>query len=149
MPNPKDIADRFRDLNFHDDTFLGMNILPPRKRSDPGGSVIEIQLSLHEGGPRRVLQFIGCANIRTGLDFDVLAHNLPPNTSRSDAHIDTNVIRELMHSQERDWDVSYPNLKSPLDHKLELVDQLVYFRVQFFGGVIEVIAGDFLIEERA
>jgi len=146
MPTAKDIAKRFRDLDFHDDTFVGMSILPSQARGDVAGSVIKIRLSPHQGEPKRVLQLIGCANLRVGLDFDVLATNLPPNTSRVDAHIDAGLMRELMQSQMRDWDVGYGRSRSPLDDKLDVIDELVCFRVQFFGGVVEVIAREFLIE---
>jgi hypothetical protein len=145
MHTAKAIADRFRDLNFHDDTFVSMNILPAQTRNDFTGSVIEIQLSPYQSETRRVLQFIGCANLRVGLDFDVLAGNLPPNTSRADAHVDANLMRELMQSQKHDWDVGYGSMRSPLDAKLEVMDELVCFRVQFFGGAVEIIAREFLI----
>lgn len=148
MPTAKDIAKSFCDLDFHDDTFVGMSVLPSQARGDVTGSVIEIRLSPHQSQTKRVLQFIGCANLRVGLDFDVLASNLPPNTSRVDAHIDADLMRELMQAQKRDWDVGYGTMRSPLDDKLDGLDELVYFRVQFFGGVVEVIAREFLIEGR-
>jgi hypothetical protein len=146
MPTAKDIAERFRDLDFHDDTFVGMSILPTQTRGDVAGSAIEIRLAPPHRQTERVLQFIACANLRVALDFDVLASNLPPNTSRVDAHVDTALMRELMQSQKRDWDVGYGTGRSPLDNKLDGVDELVCFRVQFFGGVVEVIAREFLIE---
>ena len=94
-----------------------------------------------------MLRFIGCANLRVGIDFDVLANNLPPNTSRVDSHVDANLMRELMQSQKRDWDVGYgPKMRTPLDDKLDSLDELVSFRVQFFGGAVDVIAREFLVE---
>jgi hypothetical protein len=146
MSTSKNIADRFRDLHFHDDTFVGMSVLPAQIRGDVAGSVIEIRLSPYHSESKRVLQFIGCANLRVAFDFDILASNLPPNTSRGEAHVDTNLMRELMESQKRDWDVGYGKGRSPLDDKLEVMDELVCFRLQFFGGVVEVIAREFLIE---
>ena len=146
MPTAKDIAARFRDLDFHDDTFVGMSISPTQARGDAAGSVIEIRLSPHQSQVKRLLQFIGCTNLRVALDFDVLAGNLPPNTSRVDAHGDAALMRELMQAQKRDWDVGYGSMRSPLDDKLDAVDELVCFRVHFFGGVVEVIAREFLIE---
>src|SRR5262245_8073150 len=108
MPNTKDIAARFRDLDFHDSTFVGMSVLPAHTRGEKmAGSVIEIQLMPPHSQGKRLLRLLGCANLRVALDFDVLASNLPPNTSRVDAHIDGGRIRELMQSQERDWDVGY------------------------------------------
>ncbi len=146
MSTAKDIAKRFCELDFHDDTFVGMSVLPSQARGDVTGSVIEIRLSPHQSQTKRVLQFIGCANLRVGLDFDVLASNLPPNTSRVDAHIDADLMRELMQSQKRDWGVGYGKMRSPLDAKLDAIDTLVCFRIQFVGGVVEIIAKEFLIE---
>jgi hypothetical protein len=146
MPVTKDIADRFRDLDFHDDTFVGMTILPTQARGDITGSVIELRFSKHQNHPSQVLQFIGCANLRVGLDFDVLASNLLPNTSSVDAHVDTDLMRTLMQSQKEAWDVNYGKMRSPLDDKLDRMDELVCFRVQLFGGVVEVIARDYRVQ---
>jgi hypothetical protein len=75
------------------------------------------------------------------MDFDILADNLPPNTSCVDAHTDPQFLSGLMQSQEKDWDVNYAGTStSPLAKKLAALDKLVFFRVQFFGGVIEVVA---------
>jgi hypothetical protein len=136
----------FRDLDFHDDTFVGLSILPAQAHGDISGSVIEISLSSHQNQVKRVLQFIGCANLRVALDFDVLASNLPPNTSGVDAHVDENLMREFMQSQKHDWGVGYGKMRSPLNAKLDAIDALVYFRIQFFGGVVEILAKEFLIE---
>lgn len=146
MHTPQAIADRFCDLDFHDDTFVSMNVLPTQTRNDTRGSIVEIQLLQYSQHERRVLRFIECANLRVGIDFDVLANNLPPNTSRVDAHIDAGLMRELIQSQMRDWHVRYSEMRSPLDDKLDVMGNLVCFRVQFFGGVVEVIAREFLIE---
>lgn len=146
MRTTQAIAECFRDLDFHDDTFIGINIIPTQARSDTAGSFVEIRLSSHQNQAKRALQFIGCANLRVVLDFDVLANNLPPNTSSGNAHVDANLLRELMQSQQRDWNVSYGKLRSPLDAKLDVVDTLVCFRILFFGGVVEIIAREFRIE---
>ena len=147
MHTSKAKADRFRDLDFHDDTFVSMTVLPAQTRGDITGSVIELRLSPCQSQTKLLVQFIGCANLRVGLDFDVLASNLPPNTSRVDAHVDANLMRESMQSLRRDWDVGYGSMRSPLDDKLAVMDELVCFRVQFFGGAVEIIAREFLIED--
>ena len=80
------------------------------------------------------------------MDFDVLADNYPPNTSRVDAHTDLNRMRSLMESQQQDWDVNYSRgMSSPLDWKLAAVDDLAFCRVQFFGGALDVIAREYEI----
>jgi hypothetical protein len=147
MHTPKAIAERFSELDFHDDTFVSMTVLPAQTRGDVAGSIIELRLSPYHSRKKRLVQFIGCANLRVGLDFDVVASNLPPNTSRVESHVDANLMRELMQSQKRDWDVGYGSMRSPLDDKLDDMDELVCFRVQFFGGVVEIIAREFLIED--
>ncbi len=99
MHTSKAIAQRFSDLDFHDDTFVSMTVLPTQTPDDLTGSVVEMRLSPYQSQTKRVLQFIGCANLRVGLDFDILASNLPPNTSRVESHVDANLMRELMQSQ--------------------------------------------------
>ncbi len=149
MHTNKAIAERFRYLHFHDDTFVGMNILPTQVRRDTAKSTIEIHLSNPDNKPGRVLRFSGCANLRVVLDFDVLAHNLPPNTSKGDAHAKHGLMREFMESQKRDWGIGYSSMSSPLDLKVQKMEEFVCFRVQFFGGVVEIIAREFLIEDIA
>ncbi|KAB2653665.1 MAG: hypothetical protein DVB33_02305 [Verrucomicrobia bacterium] len=146
MNSSKAIAQRFSELDFHDDTFVSMTVLPAQARSDATGSVIELRLSRHHSEQKRLVQFIGCANLRVGLDLDVLVSNLPPNTSGVESNVDANVMRELIQSQKRDWDVGYGSTRSPLNDKLNAMSELVLFRVQFFGGIVEIIAREFLIE---
>ena len=147
MHNSKAIAERFRDLDFHDDTFVGITVLPAQTRGNVTGSVIELRLSPYRSQTKRLVQFIGCANLRVALDFDVLADNLRPNTSGVDAHVDANLMQELMQSQKREWDIVYDSMRSPLDDKLDVIVELVCFRIQFFGGIVEIIAIEFLIED--
>jgi hypothetical protein len=96
---------------------------------------------------RQVLRFIGCANLRVGVDFDVLAHKLPPNTSGVDAHTDKDEMWALMQSQTRDWGVNYASdMDTPLDRKARVMNQLVCFRVHLCGGVVEIIARRYEVE---
>lgn len=81
------------------------------------------------------------------MDFDVLAHNLPPNTSGVDAHTNLNRMRDLMEKQSTDWGVNYaPGAPSPLAKKLASTEGLISFHMQFFGGVVEVIARNYEVE---
>ena len=52
-----------------------------------------------------------------------------------------------MQPQKTEWDVGYGRGRSPLDDKLNVIDELVCFRVQFFGGVVEVIARGFRVQD--
>jgi hypothetical protein len=140
MPTPGSIAESFRQLDFHDDTLVDLYVLPAQRPWE--GSVVKIQL--RRGSATSVLQFSGCANLRVAMDFDVLAGNLLPNTSRVDAHAEAALMRSLMQSQEKDWDVKYAGTStSPLTKKLAKLDELVFFRVQFFGGAVEVIGREY------
>jgi hypothetical protein len=56
-------------------------------------------------------------------------------------------MRSLMRSQEEDWDVQYAGTSSsPLTRKLAALNELVFFRVQFFGGAVDVIAREYQVE---
>lgn len=146
MHSARSIADRFGDLDFHDDTFVSMSILPSQTRNDGFGSVIEIQLCKHSENTNRLIRFVGCSNLRVAFDFDVLVNNLPPNTAQVEADIDHGRIEQLMRSQKADWGVKYSQkTRTPLERKLECVGELVIFRVQFFGGIVEIIARDFCV----
>jgi hypothetical protein len=58
-----------------------------------------------------------------------------------EAHTDKDAMWNLMQSQTRDWDVKYPaDMRSPLDWKSDMMNEFVCFRVQFLGGLVEVIA---------
>ena len=84
------------------------------------------------------------------MDFDVLAGNLPPNTSSVDASTNLNRIRDLIQSQKEDWHVKYAGTAvSPLTKKLAALEELLFFRVQFCGGPVDVIAREYHVESAA
>jgi hypothetical protein len=144
MPMPQEIAEKFNELNFHDDTLTDVKILPSQKTKDWGKSVVNVRLS--RSGKVRTIQFSGCENVRVAMDFDILTRNLAPNTSGVSANTDVERIRDLMQAQEADWDVGYGGRStSPLTPKLAAAGEFVFFRVQFFGGVVEVIARDYKV----
>lgn len=147
MPSPETIAKSFRELDFHDDTFIDIRVVPSRQRGEGAQSLVEIQLLHYSEKKLCYIRFLECANLRVAMDFDVLAQNLPPNTSRVDAHTNVNQMRDLIRSQKKDWDLTYaPGVESPIDRKLDAIDGFVAFRVQFFGGVVDVIARNFQVE---
>ena len=147
MSNTTTIAESFRRLDFHDDTFVGMSVSPAQTRGDIAGSVVMVQLLHCSEMKRRQLRFIGCANLKVGMDFDVLTHNCPPNTSEVEAHTDQDAMWSLMQSQTHDWGVKYAaGMRSPLDSKSDVMDEFVCFRVQFCGGLVEIIARRYEVE---
>lgn len=146
MSTPEATAEAFRELDFHDDTFVAIRVLPPQRRTEPEVSAIEIELLQYSQNTRRIVRFFGCRNLRIAMDFDVLAGSLPPNTSGVDAHTNINRMRDFMQSQKKDWGVEYKGTSvSPLVAKLTQLAGLVCFRVQFFGGVVDVIAENFAV----
>ena len=149
MQTPKEIADSFRVLDFHDDTFAGMRVLPVQSRENDTSSVVEIELLQRSDKKPRVLRFVGCVNLRVAMDFDILADNFPINTSGVDADTNPNRIKNLMESQKRDWTISYASgLTTVFMKKLELLEEFVFFRVQFFGGAVEIVAKMYQVENR-
>src|SRR5688572_5273782 len=94
MPSTESMVGSFRALDFRDDTFLDLRVLPSQLCGD-GQSLVEIQLLHYSENKLRHLRFSGCANLRVAMDFDVLAQNLPSNTSRLEAHTNLNQIRDL------------------------------------------------------
>jgi hypothetical protein len=146
MRTPEATAQAFRDLEFHDDTCVAIRILPAQRREANNISAVEIELLQCSPNLRTVVHFSGCRNLRIAMDFDVLAGNLPPNTSGVDAHTDLNRMRNLMQSQKKDWGVEYEGTSvSPLAGKLTALGELVCFHVQFFGGAVDVIARDYSV----
>lgn len=143
MQNTTAIAERFCRLDFHDEIIVCMTVLPSQSRENNTGSLVEFRLS--RGQKTKVLRFIGCANLRVAADFDVLAHNFPWNTSKVEAHTDKDAMLSLMQSQKHDWRVKYEG-SGPLDWKAEVMNEFVSFRVQFFGGVVEIIAGGYEVD---
>jgi hypothetical protein len=147
MPTPESIAEAFRQLDFHDDTFVDLKVLPAQRREEAVRSIVEIQLRQYSENTLRVIRFTGCTNLRVAIDFDVLVGNLPPNTSSVAADTDLNRIRHLMESQKKDWGVDYVGTAvSPLTQKLAALDELVFFRVKFCGGAVDVIAREYEVE---
>ena len=147
MPSPETIAKSFRELDFHDDTFVDLRVVPSRQSGEGAQSLVEIELLHYSEKKVRHIRFFGCANLRVAMDFDVLEQNLPPNTSRLEAHTNLNQIRDLIHSQKKDWNVTYaPGDESPLTRKLSVMNEFVAFRVQFFGGVVDVVARNYQVE---
>jgi len=146
MRTPERAAEAFRQLDFHDDTCVAITISPAQRRAEAETAVVEIKLLQYSQNTLRIVRFSGCRNLRVAMDFDVLAGNLPPNTSGVDAHTNLNRMRDLMQSQKKDWGVEYEGTSvSPLVGKLTELSGLVCFSVQFCGGAVDVIARDYTV----
>ena len=146
MTNSERIATRFNALDLHDDTIRAVRVLASTDRK--GKTRIEVELYRHWEARTRVLVFHGCANISFRTDFDVLAGNLPSNTSGVRAWSDLKKMERLIRGQRATWDLTYePETFSPMYKKLNELSKYVLFRLQLFGGSLEIIAPRFSISE--
>lgn len=144
MKSPESVAERFRNIDVHDDTVEGFVFHPAPRRG--GSTEISVTLFRYWESKRREIRFKRCANFEITLDCDVLAGNAPCNTSHSWATTDPAVISNLMKRQEKEWNVEYENSIHPLPAKLSSVDKHVLFQIRIFGGVLTVIAESFIIK---
>lgn len=146
MRSPEAVAKAFKQFYVHDDTFVAIRVLPAQRRGKMGASVVEIELLKCGEHTRRIVRFTGCRNLRIAIDFDVLAKNLPQNTAGVGADRNRKRMRDFMRSQKKDWNVEYTRTSpSPLVRKLNEIGRLGWFRIQLFGGAVDVIARDYTV----
>jgi hypothetical protein len=143
--NKYSIAKRFNALDFHDDSFRSLKILPPRSRNN--FTRIEFEFQDDSTGSVKVLSFHSCANFRFIMDFDVLADNWRfGNTEASSADTNVEQMRKFVGAQMSQWRTTYmpPMPKNkPIRKKLESIRGYILFRVTFFGGTVEVLAKNY------
>ena len=134
---------RFVQLDVHDDTLESVCFTPARRR----GEATRLRVTLFRAREKRLrsLEFIGCANVQFIVDADVLKDNSPHNTDRVGSSSNLKSIRQLMKRHRAVWGVTYANTVDPLRRKLVAAKQLVLFRVQFFGGRLEVVARSYRV----
>ena len=146
MRSPEAVAKAFKQFYVHDDTFVAIRVLPAQRRGKMEASVVEIELLKYGEHTRRIVRFTGCRNLRIAIDFDVLAKNLPQNTAGVGADRNRKRMRDFMRSQKKDWNVEYTRTSpSPLVRKLNELGKLGWFRIQLFGGAVDVIARDYTV----
>jgi hypothetical protein len=145
------VAKAFSRLVVHDDTMEGITFYPAkgrteRSRGNPEGGEIEVQLYRYweKSKYRRLLVFEDCVNMNLQIDTTILAYNMPGSTSHVEASTDVAAIRRAIRRHTAVWNCAYvPRSSSPLAPKLARADQWVLFRLQLFGGVLEVVARSF------
>jgi hypothetical protein len=142
--SPKLIASEFVKIDIHDDTVESFSILPAKNKRE--SAKIEIVLFRYWKKRRRLLQFSNCANIIFSADADVLLGNAPCNTRGQVATADVNEIKKIMELQKRSWNVTYQRSIDPLGPKLKLAKNYTLFRVEFFGGTLEVVAKSYKLK---
>jgi len=99
------VACRFNILDLHDDALIALKICPPRSRGH--STRIDFELQDDATGAHKVLSFLGCANFRFIVDFDVLADNWPFNTKACTTKTNSRVIRKFVRAQMTHWRTTY------------------------------------------
>ena len=144
MPTPTEIADKFNQIDVHDDTVEGFTFHPAEKRG--AKAKVEVTIFRHWLGTRRVLTFTDCRNLDLVVDGDVLRGNAPNNTAVVEATADAGEIVAVMRRHRRSWNVSYEKTIDPMPGKLAAAGSSVLFRVRLFGGVLVVVARSFTVK---
>ena len=143
--NKTALADRFNELDFHDDALTGLRVHPPHNRNN--FTRIDFELRDDSSGSAKVLSFKGCANFRFVVDFDVLAdHWHFGNTKSSVAKTDVQQMETFVRSHMSHWRTTYmPSTREdkPIRKKLSSLRSYVLFRVAFFGGTEDVLAKNY------
>lgn len=93
---------------------------------------------------RRCLTLTGCANVSFVADFDVLLNNAFASTEWGQADGSEDRIREIMTGQMPHLNIDYdPASFHPTKRKMDDLTPYIVFRIQFFGGTLEVVARGF------
>jgi hypothetical protein len=149
MRNRASIVEKFNSYNFHDDTIHTIKIFPSSYQKKSGKyqktpCKIEIDFTDYLTEKRGVLVLKVCANISLQVDFDVLLQNGSINTAAAAANGNGIEIKSFIENQKPFWNVEYAApLNEPIVEKLQNIDEYVLFRIQLFGGIIEVVAKDY------
>ena len=132
-------ADQRQEMDFHDDGLTAISIRPPKRRNSSAS--IDLELSDDSSGKTKHLRFIGCANVRLILDFDVLGANWFAQTNRLTCIEDLVKKKVFIQSQRSHWHTTYvEGPDTPIQEKLASIDSYRLFRITFFGGTMEVLA---------
>lgn len=147
---PEEIAAAFNAHRFHDDTVLDMRISPSRSRTR--FSKIVIDFAEDDTGRLKQLTFTGCANVSLTADFDVLTDNAGfGNTSHVQACCESDKIKNFLAEQIDDLNIDYsdeydePSNRHPTRAKLGDLSKFILFRVELFGGTLELVARNFKV----
>ena len=135
--------------NFHDATLQSIRVLAAPSEDEQ--TQIEVLLSFPHAQILFLLTFSGCTNVSLALDFDVLADNLPYNTSGFSTLSDAAEIQQFITAQVPAWNVSYDDMwsssagcfgdgDSPLKAKLARAASLTLHRIGYFGGELSIVA---------
>ena len=142
IKSKQEIIAAFNSHNFHDDTVHSIRVVPTTSRRRR--SRIEIELTQYVNDKRRCLTLTGCANVSFVADFDVLLHNAFANTEWGQADGSEERIHQIMTGQMADLNMEYePASVHPTNRKMNDLMPYILFRIQFFGGTLEVVGRGF------
>jgi hypothetical protein len=144
MATPSEIAEKFSQIDAHDDTVEGFSFHPAAKRG--AKSKVTVALFRHWQGTRRTVTFSDCQNVDFVIDCEVLRDNMPNSTCVLEATAELDSVEAVMRRHRRSWNVSYDKSIDPMPAKLESATNSVLFRVRLFGGTLVVIARTFSIK---
>lgn len=146
IKSKQEIITAFNSHNFHDDTVHAIRIVPTTSRRRR--SRIEIELTQYVNDKQRCLTLTGCANVSFVADFDVLLHNAFANTEWGQADGSEERIRQIMTGQITDLNIEYePASRHPTNRKMSDLTPYILFRIQFFGGTLEVVGRGFKLTD--
>ena len=136
------IPTQFQKFNFHDSTIENIEIIPSISYGRKKAKIILIFKG--EDGKNYKLQFTDCRNIQLSADFDLLKDNSGfGNTSHSEATYKPKKLIKLIKEIEQISNIEYEGIKSPVEKKIEKIDQFTCFIIYFFGGTLKVIGKNF------
>jgi len=141
-------ATSFNNLDLHDDALASVRIRAPRSKT--ALTTIDFELLDDSTGAKKVVSFRGCSNLRFIMDFDVLADNWYAQTKSTTSRTDLRHLQKFVQSQIAHWRVKYmaPSPKNkPIRKKLSTMrSSYVLFKLNFFGGTVEVLAKNFAVK---
>ncbi len=142
MKTGQEVVDAFHRHSLHDDTVHAIRIIPatsPRQESR-----IEIDLTDYASGKPRQLALTGCVVMALTADFVELADNAFANVNSVQAEGDEERTRAFIESQKSCRYLVYVTpSRDPALQRMKDVPSLVLFRVNLFGGTLEVAARGF------
>jgi|ERR1700722_5448296 hypothetical protein len=141
-------ANRFNNLDLHDEGLVSVKIHPPSSRRN--STRIAFGLKDDSKGAMKEVSFQGCANFQFAADFDVLARNWHfGNLKVGSADSDVDRMRNFVASHLQHWRTSYetPSPRNePIKKKLASIRGYTLFRLAFFGGTAIILAKGYRIK---
>lgn len=143
------IAQKATVLDIHDDGLVSVRILASRTKKNDS----EIQFKLRDDGTGRTktLTFVGCANLRFAMDFDVMSANWFAQTSGFTCTNEAASMAKFAQSQQKLWGTRYmppSHPDAPIRKKLSNIRKYHLFTIKFFGGKVDILARTFRLDSK-